>query len=138
MGWATGRHALITGGGTGIGAAAARMLAKEGAKLSLLGRREAVVEDKPGVTRDRVSYPAEWAGRRFTLVDTGGWEVDVAGMEARVAEQAEVAADVDRGAVLEQHAVLQAARVAVGEHLREHDVGKVGVEVGRVACAVIR
>jgi len=43
----------------------------------ILGRREAVVEDKPGVTRDRVSYPAEWAGRRFTLVDTGGWEVDV-------------------------------------------------------------
>jgi GTP-binding protein len=57
----------------------------------ILGRREAVVEDRPGVTRDRVSYPAEWAGRRFTLVDTGGWEVDVAGIEARVAEQAEVA-----------------------------------------------
>jgi GTP-binding protein len=57
----------------------------------ILGRREAVVEDKPGVTRDRVSYTAEWAGRSFTLVDTGGWEVDVAGMEARVAEQAEVA-----------------------------------------------
>src|SRR3954471_514537 len=57
----------------------------------ILGRREAVVEDKPGVTRDRVSYPAEWAGRHFTLVDTGGWEVDVAGIEARVAEQAEVA-----------------------------------------------
>ncbi|WP_265521122.1 ribosome biogenesis GTPase Der [Oerskovia flava] len=57
----------------------------------ILGRREAVVEDRPGVTRDRVSYPGEWAGRRFTLVDTGGWEVDVAGIEARVAEQAEVA-----------------------------------------------
>ncbi|MDM7856300.1 ribosome biogenesis GTPase Der [Cellulomonas sp. MW4] len=57
----------------------------------ILGRREAVVEDKPGVTRDRVSYPAEWSGRRFTLVDTGGWEVDVAGIDARVAEQAEVA-----------------------------------------------
>ncbi|RXR22084.1 ribosome biogenesis GTPase Der [Oerskovia turbata] len=57
----------------------------------ILGRREAVTEDKPGVTRDRVSYPAEWAGRQFTLVDTGGWEVDVAGIEARVAEQAEVA-----------------------------------------------
>lgn len=57
----------------------------------ILGRREAVVEDQPGVTRDRVSYPAEWAGRRFTLVDTGGWEVDVAGIDARVAEQAEVA-----------------------------------------------
>lgn len=57
----------------------------------IIGRREAVVEDKPGVTRDRVSYPAEWAGRRFTLVDTGGWEVDVAGIESKVAEQAEVA-----------------------------------------------
>ncbi|WP_273651170.1 ribosome biogenesis GTPase Der [Cellulomonas fimi] len=57
----------------------------------ILGRREAVVEDQPGVTRDRVSYPAEWAGRRFTVVDTGGWEVDVAGIDARVAEQAEVA-----------------------------------------------
>lgn len=39
MGWADGRHALITGGGTGIGAATARMLAGEGAKVSLLGRR---------------------------------------------------------------------------------------------------
>ncbi|WP_234346691.1 ribosome biogenesis GTPase Der [Cellulomonas timonensis] len=57
----------------------------------ILGRRQAVVEDKPGVTRDRVSYPAEWAGRNFTLVDTGGWEVDVLGIDARVAEQAEVA-----------------------------------------------
>jgi GTP-binding protein len=57
----------------------------------VLGRREAVVEDKPGVTRDRVSYPAEWAGRDFMLVDTGGWEVDVAGIESKVAVQAEVA-----------------------------------------------
>ncbi|WP_250445488.1 ribosome biogenesis GTPase Der [Actinotalea sp. C106] len=60
----------------------------------ILGRREAVVEDKPGVTRDRVSYEAEWAGRRFTLVDTGGWEVDVAGIHARVAEQAEIAIEL--------------------------------------------
>ncbi|GEN79008.1 ribosome biogenesis GTPase Der [Actinotalea fermentans] len=60
----------------------------------VLGRREAVVLDTPGVTRDRVTYPAEWAGRSFTLVDTGGWEVDVAGLDARVAEQAEVAIDL--------------------------------------------
>ncbi|WP_143320561.1 ribosome biogenesis GTPase Der [Cellulomonas iranensis] len=60
----------------------------------ILGRREAVVEDKPGVTRDRVSYPAEWSGRRFTVVDTGGWEVDVAGIDKRVAQQAEVAIDL--------------------------------------------
>jgi GTP-binding protein len=57
----------------------------------ILGRREAVVEDVPGVTRDRVSYPATWAGRDFTVVDTGGWEVDVLGLQKRVAEQAEVA-----------------------------------------------
>lgn len=57
----------------------------------IIRRREAVVEDKPGVTRDRVSYPAEWAGRDFTLVDTGGWETDVAGIDAAVARQAEVA-----------------------------------------------
>ncbi|GAA1857813.1 bifunctional cytidylate kinase/GTPase Der [Myceligenerans crystallogenes] len=57
----------------------------------IIQRREAVVEDKPGVTRDRVSYPAEWTGRRFMLVDTGGWEVDVAGIESKVATQAEVA-----------------------------------------------
>jgi GTP-binding protein len=60
----------------------------------ILGRREAVVLDTPGVTRDRVSYPAEWAGHPFTLVDTGGWETDVAGLDARVAEQAEVAIDL--------------------------------------------
>ena len=57
----------------------------------ILGRREAVVEDVPGVTRDRVAYDAEWAGRRFTVVDTGGWEVDATGIHLRVAEQAEVA-----------------------------------------------
>src|SRR5260370_41731698 len=39
----------------------------------IIGRREAVVEDVPGVTRDRVSYDAEWQGRRVTVVDTGGW-----------------------------------------------------------------
>src|SRR5690625_2162481 len=57
----------------------------------ILGRREAVVEDTPGVTRDRVFYEAEWAGRDFWLVDTGGWEDRVQGIAYRVAEQAEVA-----------------------------------------------
>ena len=58
----------------------------------ILGRREAVVEDVPGVTRDRVTYDALWRGRRFTVVDTGGWDPDAAGMAARVSAQAEVAA----------------------------------------------
>ncbi|HUZ38726.1 MAG TPA: ribosome biogenesis GTPase Der [Streptosporangiaceae bacterium] len=40
----------------------------------ILGSRQAVVQDTPGVTRDRVAYDANWRGRSFTLVDTGGWE----------------------------------------------------------------
>ncbi|MEY9967498.1 GTP-binding protein [Streptacidiphilus sp. MAP12-16] len=56
----------------------------------IIGRREAVVEDKPGVTRDRVEYEATWNGRRFKLVDTGGWEIDVFGLDAMVAAQAEL------------------------------------------------
>src|SRR3712207_1776027 len=60
----------------------------------ILGRREAVVEDVPGVTRDRVAYEAEWSGRRFTVVDTGGWERDARGIHLRVAEQAEVAIEL--------------------------------------------
>jgi GTP-binding protein len=62
----------------------------------ILGSRQAVVEDTPGVTRDRVAYDAIWNGRAFTLVDTGGWEPSVEGTEslaARVAAQARVAVD---------------------------------------------
>ena len=71
----------------------------------ILGSRQAVVEDKPGVTRDRVAYDALWNGRAFTLVDTGGWEPSVEGsargqgpqgeqsLAARVAAQARVAVD---------------------------------------------
>ncbi|MGH1563321.1 ribosome biogenesis GTPase Der [Mumia sp. DW29H23] len=57
----------------------------------ILGRREAVVQDVPGVTRDRVSYDAEWNGREFTVVDTGGWDPDAKGLAERIAAQAEVA-----------------------------------------------
>jgi GTP-binding protein len=55
----------------------------------ILGRREAVVQDVPGVTRDRVAYDALWNGRRFTLVDTGGWEPEARGLQAMVSAQAE-------------------------------------------------
>ena len=60
----------------------------------ILGRREAVVEDTPGVTRDRVTYKAEWLGRRFSLVDTGGWEPDAKGIDRSVALQSEVAIEL--------------------------------------------
>lgn len=57
----------------------------------MIGRRAAVVQDVPGVTRDRVSYDANWNGRQFVLVDTGGWAPDAQGMAAQIAEQAELA-----------------------------------------------
>mgnify|MGYP001321512705 CR=1 FL=1 len=57
----------------------------------LIGRRQAVVEDVPGVTRDRVAYDAVWNGRAFTVVDTGGWEPDAKGRAAAIAAQAEAA-----------------------------------------------
>ena len=57
----------------------------------ILGRREAVVQDVPGVTRDRVSYDANWNGREFIVTDTGGWVLDARGMAAQIAEQAELA-----------------------------------------------
>src|SRR5579875_3789404 len=71
----------------------------------ILGSRQAVVEDTPGVTRDRVAYDAIWRGRAFTLVDTGGWDPSAEGtprgrgpqaeqsLAARVAAQARVAVE---------------------------------------------
>ncbi len=60
----------------------------------ILGSRQAVVQDVPGVTRDRVAYDANWRGRAFTLVDTGGWEAKARGLAAQVAEQAKIAVDM--------------------------------------------
>lgn len=57
----------------------------------VLGRREAIVQETPGVTRDRRSFEAEWNGRRFELIDTGGLEPGAEGIDARIAEQAQVA-----------------------------------------------
>ena len=57
----------------------------------IIGSREAIIEDVPGVTRDRVKYEAEWNGRRFTLVDTGGWEPTSTGIALKISESAESA-----------------------------------------------
>ncbi|MDQ6648729.1 MAG: ribosome biogenesis GTPase Der [Actinomycetota bacterium] len=84
----------------------------------ILGRREAVVEDVPGVTRDRVAYDALWRGRRFTVVDTGGWDPEATGLAARVAAQAEVA-------VAAADAVLFVVDVTVGATDADEAVVKV-------------
>ena len=73
----------------------------------IIGRREAVVEDIPGVTRDRVSYAADWNGRDFLPMDTGGWQRDARGMAAQIAAQAE-------RAINEADAVLFVVDAAVG------------------------
>lgn len=57
----------------------------------MIGRREAIVEDTPGVTRDRVKYEAEWNGRRFFLIDTGGWEVAPEGISEKITAGSEAA-----------------------------------------------
>lgn len=60
----------------------------------ILGKRLAVVEDTPGVTRDRVTYRAEWSGVDFWLMDTGGWEKNVTGIDLSVAQAAEAALEL--------------------------------------------
>ncbi|HEX2274042.1 MAG TPA: ribosome biogenesis GTPase Der [Acidimicrobiales bacterium] len=64
----------------------------------IVGRREAIVEERPGVTRDRKALEAEWAGRDFLVVDTGGWvptgSGDLAAQVSRQAERAVAEADV--------------------------------------------
>ena len=56
-----------------------------------IGRREAIVEDTPGVTRDRIQYECEWGGRRFIIMDTGGWESKPDGISVQVSASAELA-----------------------------------------------
>jgi GTP-binding protein len=74
----------------------------------ILGRREAVVQDIPGVTRDRVSYDALWVGRRLVVQDTGGWEPDAKGLQQLVAEQASVAMRTADAVILVVDAVVGA------------------------------
>jgi GTPase len=90
----------------------------------ILGRREAVVEDVPGVTRDRVAYEAMWAGRFFTLLDTGGWQRDARGMAGRIAEQAELA-------VAAADVVLLVVDATVGLTDADEAVGRVLQRAGR-------
>jgi GTP-binding protein len=84
----------------------------------LIGRREAVVQDVPGVTRDRIAYDALWNGRRFTLVDTGGWEPGATGLQAEVAAQAELA-------MRTADAVLLVVDASVGATATEEAVARV-------------
>jgi GTP-binding protein len=73
----------------------------------IVGRREAIVEEKPGVTRDRKEVVADWQGREFRLVDTGGWMPGGNSLDAKVSAQSEKA-------IAEADVVLFVVDVTVG------------------------
>mgnify|MGYP001062527399 CR=1 FL=1 len=73
----------------------------------IVGRREAIVEEKPGVTRDRKEVVAEWQGRSFRLVDTGGWMPGGSALDEKVSRQSE-------RAIHEADAVLLVVDVSTG------------------------
>ena len=56
-----------------------------------IGRREAIVEDQPGVTRDRIRYEVEWSGRRFFILDTGGWQIKAEGIAEKISAGVDLA-----------------------------------------------
>lgn len=95
----------------------------------IIGRREAVVEDLPGVTRDRVAYDAEWNGRRFQVIDTGGWDTKVRGLAAQVAAQAE-------RAIAEADAVAFVVDASVGATDVDEEVVKVLRRCGKPVLLV--
>jgi GTP-binding protein len=108
----------------------------------IIGRREAIVQEQPGVTRDRKEVEGEWAGRSFTLVDTGGWLATDAPLDRQVSAQAEraigaadlvlfvvdttvgVTEEDDRVAALLRRAGTAVVVVAnkVDSHTRENDI----------------
>ena len=83
----------------------------------LVGRRETIVEERPGVTRDRKSVKAEWLGRCFTLFDTGGWSAAGDALDAKVSAQSEQA-------VRQADAVLLVVDVTVGSTSDDEDVAR--------------
>ena len=83
----------------------------------IVGRRIAVVEEKPGVTRDRLELEAEWNGRLFTVVDTGGWLRTGDDLDSKVAAQAERAVD-------SADVVVQVIDVTVGVTAEDEEVAR--------------
>jgi GTP-binding protein len=83
-----------------------------------VGRREAIVEEKPGVTRDRKELVAEWNGREFLVVDTGGWIATDEPLAKQVSRQAE-------RAIAEADVVLLVVDVTVGATEEDDRVARI-------------
>jgi GTP-binding protein len=95
----------------------------------ILGRREAIVEQRPGVTRDRKVVVADWAGRRFSMVDTGGWLERSTGLEGKVSAQS-------RRAMAEADAVMLVVDATVGVTEEDERVARVVRRLGRPVLVV--
>jgi len=83
----------------------------------IIGRREAIVEERPGVTRDRKEVAADWVGRDFVLIDTGGWLASGSELDDKVSRQAE-------SAISEADAVLFVADSTVGVTDEDHRMAR--------------
>src|SRR5947207_8007923 len=95
----------------------------------ILGRREAIVQEQPGVTRDRKVVEAEWNGRAFTLVDTGGWLATDDALDRQVSAQAE-------RAINESDVILMVVDTAVGMTEEDERVGALLRRAGRPVLVV--
>ena len=96
----------------------------------IVGRRAAVVEERPGVTRDRKELDAEWCGHQFTIVDTGGWLSTDDPLDAQVSAQAERAID-------EADVILFVVDVTVGLTDEDLDVARVLKKASRPVRVVV-
>jgi len=95
-----------------------------------VGRRVAVVEERPGVTRDRLELDVDWAGRSFTVVDTGGWLGGGDDLDSKVAHQAE-------RAIAAAALVLLVVDVAVGVTVEDEAVARLLTRCGRPVLLVV-
>src|SRR5207249_11880050 len=99
----------------------------------IIGRRQALVDDEPGVTRDRLFSRAEWAGRQFLVIDTGGFEVE---SEVELARRVR---DQSLRAVAEARVVVLVVDGRSGVSPADVEVARLLAESGKpVVCAVNR
>ena len=92
-----------------------------------MGSQVAIVEDQPGITRDRFEREVEWTGKKFNLVDTGGWMPGGSELDAKVSRQVEEAAKT-------ASLVLFVVDTAIGV---TDDDEQIGLWLRRLNCPVI-
>ncbi len=101
----------------------------------VVGRREAIVEEKPGVTRDRKMVEAEWCGRRFNLVDTGGWQQPGSGSSSTVRLDAQVSREAEK-AISSADVILFVVDTTVGITTEDESVANLLRRAGRPVVVV--